>query len=409
MCDTLGFTDGKRALFGKNSDRSPNEPQVLEFFPQKLHSEAEIKATYITVPQVKETHAVLLSRPTWLWGAEIGVNDCGVAIGNEAVFTLGKYGDPALTGMDILRLALERSDSAIAAVKQITDLLEQYGQGGNCGYDHEFYYDNSFLVMDRENLYVVETCGKEWVWKKYEKASISNCLSIAADGDVYSGGKPYNFKLRHTEQVFTAGSGARQRHKQTACTLNMVNSIDGMMFALRTHNTNVSNPFAKGSVASPCMHFGGIVGDHTTSSMIVSVEKDKTIVWATGSSTPCVSLYKPWLFGSEPIAPVFGGGDSSARKYWTERETFIRNLIGKVIPEEYYIQRNELESKWIGIASGLDSLAFPEFSKDCAEEEKAFYDSWKNKSFPDGNPSKAYLKRWTAKTVVFNDESKNLL
>ena len=170
MCDTLGFVGKDRAIFGKNSDRSPNEPQLLEYtaallrfdtlvehtfvegqrLPIAHEKKAMQKLTYCSVEQSGESHAVLLSRPSWMWGAEMGVNDCGLCIGNEAVFTRGKYGKEGLTGMDLVRLALERSDSAKAALELIIDFLERYGQGGNCGYDHEFYYDNSFLLMDAE-------------------------------------------------------------------------------------------------------------------------------------------------------------------------------------------------------------------------------------------------------------------
>lgn len=63
MCDTMGFFSDGKAIFAKNSDRSPNEPQVLEFIPAKDHREAAVQATYISVPQVPHTKAVLLSRP----------------------------------------------------------------------------------------------------------------------------------------------------------------------------------------------------------------------------------------------------------------------------------------------------------------------------------------------------------
>lgn len=109
MCDTLvvlgnASKDGA-AIFAKNSDREPNEAQVLEFYPRMEHDEDTVKCTYIEVPQVKETYAILISRPFWMWGAETGVNEHGVAIGNEAVFTKEPYAKEGLTGMDMLRLA----------------------------------------------------------------------------------------------------------------------------------------------------------------------------------------------------------------------------------------------------------------------------------------------------------------
>lgn len=63
-----------------------------------------LQCTYIEVEQVPKTHAVILSRPSWLWGAEMGANEHGVCIGNEAVWTKEPVGEgEALLGMDLLR------------------------------------------------------------------------------------------------------------------------------------------------------------------------------------------------------------------------------------------------------------------------------------------------------------------
>ena len=69
---------------------------VLSFF----------QCTYIEIAQVLTTRGVVLSKPAWMWGAEIGANDAGVCIGNEAVWTKLNSDDDLterLLGMDLLR------------------------------------------------------------------------------------------------------------------------------------------------------------------------------------------------------------------------------------------------------------------------------------------------------------------
>lgn len=62
------------------------------------------QCTYIQIPQVEYTHGVVLSKPAWMWGAEMGANDQGVCIGNEAVWTRETVdAGEALLGMDLVR------------------------------------------------------------------------------------------------------------------------------------------------------------------------------------------------------------------------------------------------------------------------------------------------------------------
>ncbi len=193
MCDTIvalgnSTLDGN-VIFGKNSDREPNEAQQMILIPAANHVPGEeVHCTYIDVPQVERTHAVLLSKPFWMWGAEMGTNEFGVTIGNEAVFTRTPYGkDPGLIGMDMLRLALERAQNADQALRIVIDLLEKYGQGGNCGFAHKLYYHNSFLICDPEKAWVLETSGKDWAAEKVEAVrSISNAITIGNHWDMAS-------------------------------------------------------------------------------------------------------------------------------------------------------------------------------------------------------------------------------
>lgn len=400
MCDTLGRIGQNRSFFAKNSDRSPNEVQVLEYHPACQNLTGDVRCTYMSIPQASGTYAVLLSRPDWMWGAEMGVNEFGLVIGNEAVFTKGAYGKTGLTGMDMVRLALERCKNAKEALDFLIDLLQTYGQGGNCGYDHDFYYDNAFLIMDREALYVLETAGKKWAWKKSEAANISNRLSIGSEADAVSDPAIRDFCRQFTEPVYTTFSGSKNRSAQMRSCLATANTPEGCMAALRSHDKDVKNPFARGSVSSACMHFGGMVGDHSTSSMVVVLEQDRILVWATGSSLPCVSLFKPWVFGTEPTLPIVPVGGTSAKAYWLQAELFRRNLLGKAVPAEYYAQQKQLEAKWIEQAASVSAQDFPAFSRACLEEEWKFYAQWKDNPFEPVPTSGAFRRRWAAKTAV---------
>lgn len=399
MCDTIGILLESSALFGKNSDRSPNEPQATEFYPARVCRESDLAATYRVLPQARETLAVLLSRPTWMWGAEIGVNEAGVAIGNEAVFTKGGYGKPSLTGMDLLRLALERAESAERAVDVIIELLETYGQGGNCGFDHTFYYDNSFLIVDATKLFVLETCRKSWVVKSYHKASISNRLSIGTDGDRYGGGQ-CDFAKAHTDPLFTYFSASKMRQTQSGCALLSIQDEADMARALRAHDTTVQNPFAQGSVSSCCMHYGGAVGDHTTASLIARLDGKAPLVFFTGSSLPCVSLYKPYRFGNPARPPVSHAGDGVSASYWNAAEQYRRALIGKVIPPEFYAERDALEASWRADVCD-DATIMDALLQRAVLEEAAFYARYDPVKMADAHTSHGYMKRWGKKNAAF--------
>src|SRR4051794_16854068 len=107
-------------MFAKNSDRDPNEAQVLRWHASADHAPGDtVRCTWVEIPQAPHTHAVVLSQPWWMWGAEVGANEHGVVIGNEAVFTKLPTGEPALLGMDLLRLALERGADRAQAVAVI--------------------------------------------------------------------------------------------------------------------------------------------------------------------------------------------------------------------------------------------------------------------------------------------------
>ncbi|KAG8559584.1 hypothetical protein GDO81_017384 [Engystomops pustulosus] len=191
-CDTFvalpPATVGNRIIFGKNSDRPSDEVQEIVYFPGRSYEPGEkLECTYIEIEQAEKTHSVVLSRPSWLWGAEMGANEFGVCIGNEAVWGKEEIDDKeALLGMDLVRLGLERAETAEGALDVIIGLLGKYGQGGNCMESPmSFTYHNSFLIADRKEAWILETAGEYWAAEKVDEGmkNISNNLSITTKID----------------------------------------------------------------------------------------------------------------------------------------------------------------------------------------------------------------------------------
>ncbi|HQP30189.1 MAG TPA: carcinine hydrolase/isopenicillin-N N-acyltransferase family protein, partial [Deltaproteobacteria bacterium] len=276
MCDTFGalpsWTGTGIALFGKNSDREPDEAQLVTAEPRRTHPAGDmLKCTYISIPQARKTHALLYSRPFWMWGAEMGVNEQGVAIGNEAIFTTVKQERrPGLIGMDLVRLALERAQTAREAADVICALLAQYGQSGPCGYrDKRLTYMNSFLIMDAGEILVLETLGRDYALKAYgDHAAISNAISLDTDWDAGSFKTGTNLK-KLGNSLMTYFAGGRYRR---LCSMERIMGACGRMdigdaFALlRSHND------LTGFNRDVCMQAHGrlIRRSQTTSSLVVA-------------------------------------------------------------------------------------------------------------------------------------------
>ena len=189
MCDTLCAPGPSGMVFAKNSDRPPGEVQVVWPFGRRASVGCTLRSQYLTIGDTG-AHATLLSCPTWLWGAEHGVNEHGVAIGNERVSTThdAASAQPALIGMDLVRLGLERARSAAEAVDHMAGLLEACGQGGVADAARQEAYDSSFLVADPTHVFVLDTAGSDFAAAPYPGGTaISNRITIGTEWTRASG------------------------------------------------------------------------------------------------------------------------------------------------------------------------------------------------------------------------------
>ena len=387
MCDTIvvlgSATKQGDSFFAKNSDREPNEAQYLMMIPARDYAEGDtLRCTYVEIPQVRHTFQVLLSKPFWMWGAEMGANECGVVIGNEAIFTrLPARREPGLIGMDFLRLALERAATAKDALETIAKLVEDYGQSGNCGMEHGLYYNNSFLIMDPNEAYVLETVDKMWIAKKVsDYYAISNAPSITTEWDFISDGlidyacekkwckdkKTFNFAEAYADLLFTKFSQGRERR---ACVLDALAKKEGsidlqfMKSILRSHGLNPQKTFPDRSLTAwnVCMHAapGPIRNSQSVGSLISQFTKDDIVHWVTGTSAPCFSVFKPvWMKAGLPdIGPELDGC-YRADSLWWQHEVVHRAAL-----KDFHTIQPELADRIQTMEQMIDDLVLKQLDK----------------------------------------------
>ncbi|HRA48940.1 MAG TPA: C69 family dipeptidase, partial [Thermomicrobiales bacterium] len=255
-CDTSvvlpPLTSDGSVIFAKNSDRPVNEAQPLVHHArQTWPSGSRVQTQYLSILQADTTWETIGSAPWWLWGYEMGVNEWGVTIGNEAVHTREPGHDRALIGMDLVRLGLERAMTAAAAVRIIGGLVEAYGQGGPCEYDSDRTYQNSFIIADCDTAWILETAGHHWVARQVQKqGAISNLLTTGATWDA---GSPivreYATEQGWWDDTATFASAYADPHRDLAtssCRIERARALLGemragvtvqeMMAVLRDHN-----------------------------------------------------------------------------------------------------------------------------------------------------------------------------
>ncbi|MFV8783360.1 C69 family dipeptidase [Microbulbifer sp. SA54] len=343
MCDTLVLPGAKVTWLAKNSDRDPMEAQRVEQIPAVRGDKTRtLRCTWIEIPQVENRHACIIGRPAWMWGAEMGVNECGVAIGNEAIFsTKVRRKGAALLGMDLLRLALERASSAENALQVIVDLLAQFGQGGPAGFtQREFRYDNSFLIADKSAVWKLETAGRHWAAQRVNGAdSISNALTIKRDysrcDDALAAKRPHFRRTFDTRLVPFVGAS----HKRRASALAQLGGLEAdtagfanMAAVLRSHRR--SKPSGN---ADLCMHAapaGALLGflrpSHTVNSMIVRLGVGEPQVAFTGTASPCASLFSPVSFS--------GAWRVCEKDLWEKHRAWVGNSAGHCLHDSEFLQ-----------------------------------------------------------------------
>lgn len=334
MCDSLvargEWTRDGATLFAKNSDRRGREPQpfvqrTAAFYPRG----SRLRCTHIEIDQVGETYRVMGHSPDWCWGFEQGVNEFGVAIGNQAVWTREPCErEPGLIGMDLVRLGLERGRNAREALEVIASLVEAYGQGGSAfAATGDGGYQNSFLIADGESAWVLETAARSWAARETTRAALTNELSLGTDwqigtrqlergavqGGFWNGQSRLDFRSAYHRADFPECQTHQRKVAAQRCLAQPELGLNDFVACLRDHGDLDAPPrpelsIEDGTGFSLCMHADPI--SETTASLVAAlpVEVDAR-PWPVFVSfaAPCTGLFMPvYLDGVLPPAMASG-------------------------------------------------------------------------------------------------------
>jgi len=411
-CDTWvamkDATTMDAVIFAKNSDRPLNDCQPLMYNPGSIWLEGDLlNLSYQKIPQAKVTYATIGSSPYWCWGYEEGVNEYGVAVGNEAIYTKplkelkgakkkGIKEELGLLGMDLLRLGLERGKTSREVLAVITKLVSRYGQWGSGfpGINHlRGSYDNSFLIADGQEAWILETVGRRWIAKRIDQgyAAISNGPGIGTKWDLGSPDiidyaiekgwwaekkrESFNFAGAYADKKETLPNLAHWRAKKSARLLEKEEKIsfERMIKIAKTHLPPI------------CMHKlpSGAGWVRTASSAIVVLPLSEAGLvqfwWTPGP--PCGGVYVPFFIDGNKVpeivfragkagksitpAPEVKKDEFSPESYWWLMRKFFDDDKRKNETRKIFAR---LQEKWLSKVGDIEKEAI-NLKKDGKKEE----------------------------------------
>lgn len=399
MCDTFvalgNSTESGSVLLAKSADTEVNEAEHVVRYARRSYDEgALVRTTHRTIPQAPVTHQVILGRSFWAWGAELGCNEHGVAVGNEAAFSNLKVEQDGTCCLDLCRLSVERGATAREAVEAVGEVVEAYGQGGNCQMMGNFHFDTGLLIGDRHEAYVVNCAGKNWAAREVaDVMAISNRYQITDDWDLSSlkpanGGKA-NFRELFADEKREDEVAALKRECRA---MELLEARKGALtvkdFAdiLRDvgedpEGYNIPDDELPSRI---CMHAGPYESRfwHATGAMITDSSDEGVVVWMTATSATDLSVFKPLFFDADmpDMGPqprnVYAEGS-----LWWKHERLHRRAVADyhALKPEIRSDFDALEAEFFAAAPGLKTAspkARSDFVHDCWRRAEAATDRW---------------------------------
>ena len=398
MCDSfvaLGDSTARGSvLLAKSADTEVNEAEhVVRFEARDYPDGALVRITHLNIPQARRTHEIILGKSFWSWGAELGCNEHGVAVGNEAAFSNQSEDKDGVVVLDLLRLAVERASNAREAVDVIGHHIETYGQGGNCQMMGNYAFDSGLLVADQSEAYVVNGAGRHWAARRVSGVeAISNRYQVRDDWDLSSlepdnGAKP-DFRALFADKSLETSCGASERESAAQRILDDRRgaiTVKDMADILRhVGDEDEYEVCYDGGPDKVCMHAapGETREWQATGAMIAELAADGPTVWMTGTSATDLSIFKPLFFGMglPDMGPAPGGTYTEGALWWTHERLHRRAMADYAsLKPEIRADFDALEAEFFAEAPavlGQGTAQKQAFVETCWARAEAATDAW---------------------------------
>jgi secernin len=290
-------------------------------------------------------------------------------------------------------------------VALIPQLILQHGQGGRMGFrNHRFRYSSSFLLADPNECWVLETAGRFWAADRVTGVrTLSNGLTLGVEAvrkdpaavafaqkkGRCRGAYDFDFAATFKDPVMTALAGAAIRRSCTTTRLSAAPTDFAVTAtALRDHG---GHDLRAGVIMKmPCAHASWLptrTSGQTTASLIARLTPGGVRVWATGTSSPCLSVFKPVPLGTGTLlrkGPAAGTRADDESLFWRHERLHRQILAGAAPPPSFHEERMAFEARCRDDVAGAAAVW---------EEHRAQVVHWRAQ-LPPPVPRGAFTRWW---------------
>ncbi|XP_058057941.1 secernin-2 [Anopheles bellator] len=347
----------KQIIFGRNGTGSGDDVSEVVYVPAETGSEP------VSLPNGCEiegatSYAVILNKPAGSWGAESGSNEKAVTIGLS--YSEGATEEGKVSALDLVRLGLERSESASGAIDTMVGLVERYGS------EDRNALKAAFVICDPAAVWLLNVAGHFWAAKQVQETSIA----LAANG--FTIGSPFD---RSTEGLADAAKDAGAWDGSGEFSFSA--AFGGSPDDAATRSWPANEPGAEGAFGLKQMFECLRASGSSTGSSQVSVltgDGELPCHWFTATPLAEESVFKPFIFTAgakiSPLTRVPEGETQTllhrlhSNRKWEAVGSLLSSLEDTCVDEV---------NRFLGEHSGEPSQELDELMKDCVEAEVKFY------------------------------------